>query len=91
MITLRTLLTVLVDLFDDLLQRGRLHLEPHHGEDVADVVRRDGALLVGKAVEASLQHVDLVAVQAHVVLKISKSTFDIQQSETSASYHFLFS
>ena len=61
-------LTVLVDLLDNLLQRGWLHLESHHGENVADVVRRDGPLLVGKAVEAALQDVDLVAVQAHVVL-----------------------
>ena len=65
---LHVALTVFVNLLDNLLERGRLDLESHHGENVADVVRRNGPLLVGEAVEASLQDVDLVAVQAHVVL-----------------------
>ena len=61
-------LTVLVNLLYDLPQRVRFDLESHHGENVADVVRRNGTLFVGKAVEATLQDVDLVAVQAHVIL-----------------------
>ena len=49
-----TVLTVFVNLLNDLLQRGRFDFESHHGENVADVVCRDRSLLVGKAVEASL-------------------------------------
>ena len=47
--------SVLVDLLDDLLEGGRLHAEPHHGEDGADGVHVDRAVLA-EAVEALLQH-----------------------------------
>ena len=69
-------LTVFVNLLYYLLQGSRFDLEAHHGKDVADVVCRNSTLLVGKAVEASLQDINLIPVQTHVIL--SRFTFLVQ-------------
>jgi hypothetical protein len=42
-----------------LPERAGLDLHAHHGEDAAHVVRWDGPVLVGEAVEAPLQHQNL--------------------------------
>ena len=45
----------LVDVLDDLLERGGLDPEAHHGQDRPDRVHVDRAVLA-EAVEAFLQH-----------------------------------
>ena len=46
---------VLVDLLDDLLEGGRLHAQPHHGQDRPDRVHVDRPVLA-ETVEALLQN-----------------------------------
>ena len=61
-----TIRTILVDLLDDLPEGGGLDLHAHHREDAAHVVSGDGAVLVSEAVKASLEHLDLVGLEADV-------------------------
>ena len=61
-----TIRTVLVDLLDDLPEGGGLDLHPHHGEDAANIVGGDGAVLISEAVKAPLEHLDLVGLEADV-------------------------
>ena len=59
---------ICTDLLNDLLERTGLDPESHHGEDGADGVHVDGVALA-EVVEAFLQDVDLLDLQADVVLE----------------------
>ena len=54
------ILTILVDLLDNLPEGCGLDLHPHHGEDSPHIVGGDGAILVCESVKAALEHLDLV-------------------------------
>ena len=75
------MLTILVDLLDDLFEGGGGDLDAHHAEDVADRLRRDVTLLVPvKAIERAAQHDDLLLLQASLLLRVTRSRGSVRDS-----------